>query len=107
MNFISKIIVSIILVNMIFFMFITDNILRNEQKKQLDSLNNKIMQDKEILQKINSIALYDLDIYTLNTNLKTFFNNKEIVKIKIKDEYGVSINYEDKKYDYWNRCFKE
>ena len=99
MNFISKIISSIILVNMIFVIFITGNILRNEKKEQLSNLHEKIEQDKKILQKINSVALYDLDIYTLNTNLETFFSNKDIVKIEINDKYGVHISFEDKIYN--------
>jgi len=99
MNFISKIILSIIFINFVFVLFFTDHILRNEQKEQLSNLHDKIKQDKQILQKINSVALYDLDIYTLNTNLKTFFNTKEIVRIEIQDNLGVYINFEDKNYD--------
>jgi len=99
MNFTSKIILSIIAVNLLFVFFVTDYVLRKEKVTELNRLHEHINQDKKILEKINSVALYDLDIYTLNTNLKTFYENENIVKIEIKDNVGVHLVFENSKYD--------
>ena len=99
MNFTSKIITSIILINLVFVFFVTNYVLKKEQRAELNRLNEVIKQDKKVLYKINSSALYDLDVYTLNTNLKTFFNNENIVKIEIRDNIGIHLNFEDDKYN--------
>mgnify|MGYP000384696713 CR=1 FL=1 len=99
MSFTGKIIISILCINFLFVFFVTDYVLREEEKKELKRLHDTIKQDKKILYKINSVALYDLDIYTLNTNLNIFYNNENIVKIEIKDNIGVHLNFEDEYYN--------
>jgi len=99
MNFTGKIIISILCINFLFVFFVTDYVLREEEKKELKRLHDTIKQDKKILFKINSVALYDLDIYTLNTNLNIFYNNENIVKVEIKDNVGVHLNFEDENYN--------
>jgi|GEM_PF-3385921 len=99
MNFTSKIIASILAVNLIFVFFVTDYVLKKEENKQLQRLEKTIEHNKQVLYKINSAALYDLDLFTLNTNLSIFFNQENIVKIEVKDNVGVHLLLEDDNYN--------
>ena len=70
-------------------------VLRNRQDS-IDLLEQRIENTSVLLNQVNAGPLYDMDISKLETNLKSFFNEPEIVAISLKEHNGnINIHYEE------------
>lgn len=92
----TKIVLEVIIlslcINTIFlFVFISD-----KRKDGLFRLDQKIKNTGILLNQVISGPLYDTDISKLETNLKSFLNDAEIVSISLKELNGnINIHFED------------
>lgn len=74
----------------------------------MDLLQNKILTNSQLLNQVNSGPLYDGDIFKLNTNLKSFLSDPEIVSIRLKEFHGnIELNFDKANYADKNNIQKD
>lgn len=92
MKFRTKIILIVISLSVIVNTLILVFFIINSRETSMGLLHNKILTNSQLLNQVNAGPLYDGDILKLNTNLKSFLADPEIVSIHLKELHG-NINF--------------
>jgi signal transduction histidine kinase/HAMP domain-containing protein len=84
----TKIIFSVIIIFLLIDFFFTYVFVNNTRQNLLDKLNTKIENTTTLINQVNSAPLYDIDIKSLENNLKSFLNDEDIQAIMLKELNG-------------------
>lgn len=84
----TKIIFSVIIIFLLIDFCFTYIFVNNTRHNLLDKLNTKIENTTSLINQVNSAPLYDIDINSLENNLKSFLNDEDIQAIKLEELNG-------------------
>ncbi|MCG8569720.1 MAG: ATP-binding protein [Spirochaetes bacterium] len=85
----TKIALSVIIASVLLNFIFTYNLINEEREKEYNRLNHKIDYTNQLMAFITSDPLWQIDLENIKLNLESFYQDTEIVLIRIHDQIGV------------------